>query len=144
MRLGKQFSLDITDEIDTIYGITNRLNPQVIFINGKFWIQPTQEMDYETILGEIISSLRLKIKQSLKQTPRWENIMIFDMDIKTLSMSPIKKNYGDFELYIKQDKKNITSPILLKDDIIQLLTPIINNFIKQLNENHFIISKNKK
>ena len=144
MRLGKQFSLDITDEIDTIYGITNRLNPQVIFINGKFWIQPTQEMDYETILGEIISSLRLKIKQSLKQTPRWENIMIFDMDIKTLSMSPIKKNYGDFELYIKQDKKNIISPILLKDDIIQLLTPIINNFIKQLNENHFIISKNKK
>lgn len=144
MRLGKQFSLDITDEIDTIYGITNRLNPQVIFINGKFWIQPTQEMDYETILGEIISSLRLKIKQSLKQTPRWENIMIFDMDIKTLSMSPIKKNYGDFELYIKQDKKNITSPTLLKDDIIQLLTPIINNFIKQLNENHFIISKNKK
>ena len=144
MRLGKQFSLDITNEIDTIYGITNRLNPQVIFINGKFWIQPTQEMDYETILGEIISSLRLKIKQSLKQTPRWENIMIFDMDIKTLSMSPIKKNYGDFELYIKQDKKNITSPILLKDDIIQLLTPIINNFIKQLNENHFIISKNKK
>lgn len=144
MRLGKQFSLDITDEIDTIYGITNRLNPQVIFINGKFWIQPTQEMDYETILGEIISSLRLKIKQALKQTPRWENIMIFDMDIKTLSMSPIKKNYGDFELYIKQDKKNITSPILLKDDIIQLLTPIINNFIKQLNENHFIISKNKK
>lgn len=144
MRLGKQFSLDITNEIDTIYGITNRLNPQVIFINGKFWIQPTQEMDYETILGEIISSLRLKIKQSLKQTPRWENIMIFDMDIKTLSMSPIKKNYGDFELYIKQDKKNITSPTLLKDDIIQLLTPIINNFIKQLNENHFIISKNKK
>ena len=144
MRLGKQFSLDITDEIDTIYGITNRLNPQVIFINGKFWIQPTQEMDYETILGEIISSLRLKIKQSLKQTPRWENIMIFDMDIKTLSMSPIKKNYGDFELYIKQDKKNIISPILLKDYIIQLLTPIINNFIKQLNENHFIISKNKK
>ena len=144
MRLGKQFSLDITDEIDTIYGITNRLNPQVIFINGKFWIQPTQEMDYETILGEIISSLRLKIKQSLKQTPRWENIMIFDMDIKTLSMSPIKKNYGDFELYIKQDKKNITSPTLLKDDIIQLLTPIINNFIKQMNENHFIISKNKK
>ena len=144
MRLGKQFSLDITNEIDTIYGITNRLNPQVIFINGKFWIQPTQEMDYETILGEIISSLRLKIKQSLKQTPRWENIMIFDMDIKTLSMSPIKKNYGDFELYIKQDKKNIISPALLKDDIIQLLTPIINNFIKQLNENHFIISKNKK
>jgi hypothetical protein len=144
MRLGKQFSLDITDEIDTIYGITNRLNPQVIFINGKFWIQPTQEMDYETILGEIISSLRLKIKQALKQTPRWENIMIFDMDIKTLSMSPIKKNYGDFELYIKQDKKNIISPALLKDDIIQLLTPIINNFIKQLNENHFIISKNKK
>lgn len=144
MRLGKQFSLDITNEIDTIYGITNRLNPQVIFINGKFWIQPTQEMDYETILGEIISSLRLKIKQSLKQTPRWENIMIFDMDIKTLSMSPIKKNYGDFELYIKQDKKNIASPTLLKDDIIQLLTPIINNFIKQLNENHFIISKNKK
>ena len=60
MRLGKQIPLDITNEMDICYGTTNRLNPQVIFVNGKFWIEPQIEMEYERVLNSISYNIKNK------------------------------------------------------------------------------------
>lgn len=143
-RLGKKISLGIIDEIEIIYGTLNRLNPEVIYINGKFWIKPSQEMDYDSVLNEIASKTKNAFKHNVKCSQQWDNKIIFDMDIKTSYMSPMKKSYGDFELFIRQNKDSIKDISQISDDISSLCKPILKAFINDLNENDFIVTKSKK
>ena len=143
MRLCKQIDLSIVDNIKMCYGTTNRLMPQVVFINGKFWIEPQCEMEYDEILNAISSKLKNRIRYALRQNNRWDSKIIFDMDVKTVSMDVNRKTYGDFEIYLKQNKTNILPVILLKDELTQFLTPLINDFIKELEINDFIVTKTK-
>lgn len=144
MRLGKQVILDIVNEMDIYYGTTNRLNPQVIFINGKFWVEPTEEMEYTDVVNSIASTMKNRIRYKLKNNHHWDSKIIFDMDIKTVSMSIHRKTYGDFELYLKQKNNNILPLNQLKGELMDLLTPLMNEFVSELQINDFIVTKTKK
>lgn len=143
-RLGKKMPLDIIDEIETSYGTLNRLNPEVIYISGKFWIKPLQEMDYNSVLDEIISKIKNSFKYNVKRNQQWGDKIIFDMDIKTYYMSTQKKSYGDFELYVHQNKDSMKDMNRIAEDIFSLCNPILKEFIHELHENDFIITKSKK
>jgi hypothetical protein len=144
MRLGKQIPLDITNEMDICYGTTNRLNPQVIFVNGKFWIEPQIEMEYERVLNSISYNIKNKIRHLLKTENKWDNRVIFDIDIKTTSMSTHRKTFGDFEIFLRQKDSTVVKVDKLGDALRRLLTPIISEFIEDLQINDFIITKTKR
>lgn len=144
MRLTKKKKLDINHTLEMSCGTTNRLNPQIIFVEGKFWLEPKTEMEYEKILSPLVSKLRKDLKNSIRyKQNEWDNKLIFDVDIKYNSLVPNKKSFVDFEIYFKQNNDNVKDVLEISDDITALLKPLFDDFVGELIENDFIMSKTK-
>ena len=66
-RQKKEYNLDVCNHIILKYGTVNRDNPQVIYVSGKCWISPKDEMNYGKAISEIERNMRKNIKSLLFQ-----------------------------------------------------------------------------
>jgi hypothetical protein len=143
-RLNKEYSLDINNKIFIKYGTVDRNNPQIIYVLGKTWIYPLSVNDYDKIIESIKYNFRKKLKHLVFNNINFDNRFVCDFDINTNSLKLNKKNYLSFELFFKQSGYNNLEDIkCIKDDVISIIKPLIENLEFELNMCEFNLSKSK-
>lgn len=100
----KEIKLNVSDSIVLKYGTMNRENPKVIYINGKTWLMPLYEGDYENVVNQAISIYKKDLKKRLLETDKFERNMLCEFDIRPEAM---KVNKRSFYLLIYSLNKNI-------------------------------------
>ena len=142
-RLKKEYSLDVCNHIVLKYGTVNRDNPQVIYISGKCWISPKDEMDYGKTISEIERNMRKNIKNLLMDGINFEKKFILDFDINVDGLAPSRKRFLSFDFYLRQNEKNKKDLSLLKPLLSGKVSTISNNLVYSFRENNFQIEKRK-
>lgn len=141
-RLNKEYDININNYVRMKYGSINRLNPIVVYINGKSWIAPTFEGDYEELITKIFNSFKKELKSQVNSSPYFDNKIVCDFDLKTSSLKENKKNFLSFEFYIKQ-KRNVIQlkdmKLLIKNTFKGAIDKLVDNLIN----NSFIMTKDK-
>lgn len=140
-KLVKEIKLNVSDAIVLKYGTTNRENPKVIYINGKTWIKPLYEGDYENAVKQAISDYKKDLKKRLIETEKFERNMLCEFDIRPEAMKFNKKKFLSFEIFIKQ--KGCLEMKDLKDDLSECVGNASYIFADNLIKNDFTISKVK-
>lgn len=142
-RLVKEYPLNINDYIDVKYGSVNRKTPLVVYLEGKAWLKPLYDGDYETPIDNVIDKFKKNIKKSIVDDEFFENKMIFDFDIKTASLRENKKSFMSFEIFLRQ-QETFLSLKELGEMLANKYKCIIDEFVYDLNENTFVLSKTKR
>jgi hypothetical protein len=142
-RLKKEYSLDVCNHIVLKYGTVNRDNPQVIYISGKCWVSPKDEMDYGKTISEIERNMRKNIKNLLMDGINFEKKFILDFDINVDGLAPYRKRFLSFDFYLRQNEKNKKDLSLLKPLLSGKVSTISNNLVYSFRENNFQIEKRK-
>lgn len=141
-RLNKEYDININNYVRMKYGSINRLNPIVVYINGKSWISPTFDGDYEELITKIFNSFKKELKSQVNSSPYFDNKIVCDFDLKTSSLKENKKNFLSFEFYIKQ-KTNVIQlkdmKLLIKNTFKGAIDKLVDNLIN----NSFIMTKDK-
>ena len=141
-RLNKEYDININNYVRMKYGSINRLNPIVVYINGKSWISPTFDGDYEELIRKIFNSFKKELKSQVNSSPYFDNKIVCDFDLKTSSLKENKKNFLSFEFYIKQ-KTNVIQlkdmKLLIKNTFKGAIDKLVDNLIN----NSFIMTKDK-
>jgi len=142
-RLNKEYKLNVSNYITFKYGSVNKDNPQIVYVSGKCWVSPTEEMDYASVINDIESKLRKDIKSIFIDDINFENRFILDFDISVDGLYPNRKKFLSFDFYLRQNEKNKKKLSDLKDIFINKVGIISNNIVFSFKENAFIVKKQK-
>jgi hypothetical protein len=142
-RLNKEYKLNVSNYITFKYGSVNKDNPQIVYVSGKCWVSPTEEMDYASVINGIESKLRKDIKSIFIDGINFENRLILDFDISVDGLYPNRKKFLSFDFYLRQNEKNKKKLSDLKDIFINKVGIISNNIVFSFKENAFIVKKQK-
>lgn len=137
----KEIKLNVSDSIVLKYGTMNRENPKVIYINGKTWLMPLYEGDYENVVNQAISIYKKELKKRLLETDKFERNMLCEFDIRPEAMKVNKKKFLSFDVFIKQ--KNCLEMKKLKDELSECVGNASDIFAYSLTQNDFLLSKVK-
>ena len=140
IRKNKEIKLNLNDKILTLYGTTNRLNPQIIYFSGKSWIQSDNEEKLNNQIENLFINFKKNIFNNLSQSNFFDKNFISHLNVK---ISAIKqKTIFDFEIYLKQ-KNKINKLPQLKNTVIDLFQPLINDLINDFSKHSLILSKDE-
>lgn len=137
----KEIKLNVSDSIVLKYGTMNRENPKVIYINGKTWLMPLYEGDYENVVNQAISIYKKVLKKRLLETDKFERNMLCEFDIRPEAMKVNKKKFLSFDIFIKQ--KHCLEMKKLKDELSECVGNASDIFADSLTQNDFLLSKVK-
>lgn len=137
----KEIKLNVSDSIVLKYGTMNRETPKVIYINGKTWLMPLYEGDYEKVVNQAISIYKKDLKKRLLETDKFERNMLCEFDIRPEAMKVNKKKFLSFDIFIKQ--KHCLEMKKLKDELSECVGNASDIFADSLTQNDFLLSKVK-
>lgn len=126
-------------------GSTNKIEPKVIYIEGRTFITPTEEKDsYGSDISSIKHLMSTSIRKNLCSSPMFDEKFIFVFDIAESGMSINKKSFLSFQFLIKQKGDDI----LLLKDVKEKAEPYIQSVMDDLSNGltkyKFTASKCKK
>lgn len=96
MKIGKFIQLGYYDNIKIGYGSVDCKNLKTIYIKLNSWIEPTDEVDYDSIISKSRKSILKKIYSLNNELFKKECIV--DLDIKTKSAKLGKRSFMDLEI----------------------------------------------
>lgn len=140
-RLNKKYKICSDNNIELIYGSTNKDNPQVIYVSGKCWISPLFCGEYETILNNIKKEFIHYINKFVKIDNIFDNKFILDFDINIDSLNLNTKKYLSFNIFLKQ-KNEVLYP-LKSDKLFSNFYKLSDKLEELLQSNDFKIYKRK-
>lgn len=138
----KEYSININDNIDIKYGSINHKLPLVIYINCKAWVCPQNDGEYELITKQTFAKFKANLKKIVQSSPFFENKFMCDFDLNASTMKVNKKNYLEFEFYVKQ-KDKMLSLHQIKPTIEKSFKTIIDAFVEDLQNNTLFLTKSK-
>ena len=126
------------DRFEIKIGTTNKLNPVVIYVEGKAFITPSEEnVDYSQDISEIKHALRRAISDSLSGNDIFDKKFILDFQVATNGINVGKKSFMSFHetpLKLTEIKE------ISENEVIN----IANILRDSINCHGFSISKTKK
>lgn len=141
-RLSKNYELLNNDKLNVVYGTLNRLNPSILFFNGKMWIKPTCKMDYVNESSEVCKVFKKNLKKVLLDNKLFDRKYICEFDIKPIGFCENKSKFISFEIVLKQ--KNVEHDITkLKNDMIEMFNPLFDELINDFNLYNFEVNSCK-
>ena len=127
-------------------GTTNKVDPQVVYIEGKTFIQPEEvKDDYTRDISEIKRKFNRSLQSNLSKDQLFTNKYICEFQVAKNGIASNKKTFLSFQFLFRQrsDRK-----IMKLKDIKNASEPLINNIVNELAdhiENHnFTITKTKR
>lgn len=126
-------------------GTTNKLNPIIIYIEGKSFICPVDEReDYTKDISEIKHVLKRSISSHLQLEEGFDNKYIVDFQIASNGIQLNKKSFLSFQFLIRQNKDNVLKLADVKNKSSKMILDIVNDLKESIIEHGFLISKSKK
>lgn len=126
-------------------GTTNKLQPIVVYVEGKAFISPKEEkFDYTKDVSEIRHSFKQSITEGLYKTTLFDNKYILDFQVATSGIKPEKKSFLSFQFYLRQNKDDIKKLPDLKNLAGEFITEVVDSLSDSIYEHGFEITKTKK
>ena len=143
-RLGRDIKLDnISSNIRVSIGCVDRLNPVVIYINGKTWAK-SDDGDFTEDVQEIIyRKMNNIVRRVVCDNVLFKNKYIFDFDLNLCGQNPDKSKFVTFELYLTQDREVPYKINEIKDAVGGVAFEICNEMSAVFEDNLISISKIK-
>ena len=142
-RLCKEYKLNVSNNCCVKFGSMNRLNPKVIYIEGKMYVWPTCEFDYEEGMKRILSNMKKRLISNLSKCSAFSDNIVFDYDVASYRMNIGTSKLLFFTCYMRQKGEVKT----LKEIGGIIEEPIANAVGKlefDLEEGNFKVSKTRK
>lgn len=125
-------------------GTTNKVNPLVVYVEGKTFISPLNEKDdYSRDISSIKYGLGQTIKNTINNSDLFDNKYILDFQIATKGITMNKKSFLTFQLLLKQ-KNQIRQLKDLKKLAAKPITDIMSSLKETIEKHSFSISKSKR
>lgn len=141
-RTNKEIKLNLTELFDVSYGSTNKYNPKVIYISCKTWVEPKEEIEFDSVIGNIFTKFKKELLNRILQSDIFNRKFISNFEIKSSSLQKNKKNFFNFEIYLKQ-KDKVYFLNELENNVETLFKPLINNLISDFHNNSLFLTKGK-
>lgn len=132
-RLGKECKLKPNSEnFKVVYGTTNRLTSNVIYIKLTTWVTYLNNYSYNESIYMLNDTIKHRIKCGLNDSGIFTNLFIYTPETKKTLIKRINKpSHASFEFTIKQNEPSEKNINLLHDEI----KFIVDNVIEGMERN---------
>ena len=127
-------------------GTTNKINPQVVYVEGKTFIKPLNEKDdYNKDIVELKRASNKTLQKYLTGDKLYVPKYIFDFQVAQSGISTAKKSFLTFQFLMRQKvDKQIMKLKDIKTASEDLINNIINEFSEHVKSHDFSITKTKR
>lgn len=126
-------------------GTTNKINPIIIYVEGRSFITPTFEQDdYSKEMSEIKHILKQSISSHLHSTSSFDSKYIVDFQVASNGIQLNKKSFLSFQFLMRQNKDNVLKLIEVKNNFSEMVLDIVNDLKEAIVERGFLLTKTKK
>lgn len=131
----------------TKIGSVNRLNPVSIYVSGKAYISPTEDMDtYEESIDLLDHDLKVILRRYTSGNPFVNKVFISNLEVPKNGLKYGKNTYLFFQLFFSQ---NFSNPVCKSmDEILDKMSPGVNEVLKEFEakiyERGFTIHEKRK
>ena len=143
-RLNKEITLDVCDSIVLKYGTVNKDNPKVIYVSGKCWLTPLDEMDFPCVISSVEKEFLRSVKGLMFDGNDFDGKIIMDFDVNCDKMSLGEKKFLSFDFFLRQKDGVLKSLIELKPIILSKVMPAINSLLCTFSNKNFLVAKTKR
>ena len=126
-------------------GTTNKINPIIIYVEGKAFISPTDDKDdYSKDISEIKHVLKQSISEHLHSVNEFDNKYIVDFQVASNGIQIEKKSFLSFQFLMRQNKDNVRKLIEVKNNSSDMVLEIVNDLREAIIDHGFLLTKTKK
>lgn len=126
-------------------GTVNRMNPEVIYLEGKTFIIPIDEdRDYSNTLKVIRKGLSRIVNNALFNNKHFKSNYILDLQVANSGVILDKKSFLTFQLLLRQKSESINDLKRVKSNCESFFNSITNELSNFIKEHGFVITKTKK
>jgi hypothetical protein len=126
-------------------GTTNKINPLVVYIEGRTFICPSFEKDdYSKEISEIKRSLSQSISRNIRSSSRFDDKYIMDFQVASSGVAKGKKSFLSFQFLLRQNKDDVLNLKELKEQEIGTINNIVDALQESILTHNFSLSKTKK
>lgn len=126
-------------------GTTNKINPIVIYVEGKAFICPTDDKDdYSRDISEIKHQFKRSISENLYGTDVFDGKYIMDFQVASSGISVNKKSFLSFQFLLRQKANNIMKLSEVKTKSESMILEIVGSLKDSILAHNFQLSKTKK
>lgn len=126
-------------------GTTNKINPIIIYVEGKAFISPTDDKeDYSKDISEIKHVLKQSISEHIHSVEEFDNKYIVDFQVASNGIQINKKSFLSFQFLLRQNKDKVLKLIEVKNNSSNMVLDIVNDLKEAIVERGFLLTKTKK
>ena len=144
VRLNSEKKID-NDSFKLKIGTTNKINPIVIYVEGKAFISPLEDKDdYSRDIYEMKHALKQSITSNLCEAKYFDNKYIVDFQVAASGISVNKKSFLSFQFLLRQKRDNVLKLTEIKNGSEKMINNIADALRDSIIEHNFSLSKSKK
>ncbi len=126
-------------------GTTNKVNPLVIYVEGKAFISPVEEKDgYSRDISEIKHYFKRSISSNLAGSNIFDTKYILDFQVASSGISVNKKSFLSFQFLLRQKGEKVMKLTDVKTASEGMISNIVESLKETITEHNFELSKTKK
>ncbi len=144
VRLNSEKKIE-NDSFKLKIGTTNKINPMVIYVEGKAFISPEDDKeDYAKDIAEIKHVFKQSISDGLCTTDVFDNKYIIDFQVASSGIAVNKKSFLSFQFLVRQKRDNIMKLTDVKARTEGMILSIVDSLKNAILEHNFSLTKTKK
>ena len=144
VRLNSEKKIE-NDDFKIKIGTTNKINPIIIYIEGRAFITPTEDKDdYGRDISEIKHVLKQSISDHIHSAAGFDNKYIVDFQVASNGIQVNKKSFLSFQFLLRQNKDKVLKLIEVKNNSSNMVLDIVNDLKEAIVERGFLLTKTKK
>jgi len=140
----KEFKLPTIGNMRLKCGTNNRKNPKVIYVEGKMWIKPLREFDYEEGIENVRKTMHRRLKQTLFNSHHFDRKYIFDFSFNTGTMRCNVGKFMLFQIFLKQNETEMAEVNRIKERVEEEILPLMYDLVDDFNNNGFELTIHKR
>lgn len=144
VRLNSEKKIE-NDSFKLKIGTTNKINPMVIYVEGKAFICPSEDKDdYAKDISEIKHVLKRSISDGLCTTDIFDNKYIIDFQVAASGIAVNKKSFLSFQFLLRQKRDNVMKLTDVKAKTEGMISDIVDSLKDAIIKRNFSLTKSKK
>ena len=144
VRLNSEKKIE-NDSFKLKIGTTNKINPMVIYVEGKAFISPEDDKeDYAKDIAEIKHVFKQSISDGLCTTDVFDNKYIIDFQVASSGLAINKKSFLSFQFLVRQKRDNVMKLTDVKAKTERMILNIVDSLKNAILEHNFSLTKTKK
>lgn len=101
-KLNKEYNMGWSSNIPSKMGTVNKDNPQVIYICGRTWLTPSNNISFADEMLRLKHRFSRMLNGILSSSNFFHTKTVLDFDINTDNLELQKKKFLSFEFFVRQ------------------------------------------